>query len=241
VAWSPDGTKLGFTYVGDDGIRTLGLVNRDGAGFRSFGAAADGVTAWAWTTPNRLVVVSARNPIATDPQSYDLLREVDENFTVLQLLSASLGRAAGLEVRAGSGDLVYLNEYGLGVTNPAKGVYRMFKIGDGGAADVSRRKLSLSPDGAWAAVIVDGTRMVVDVETGAAVPLGQAAADDMVGPWSADGSVVGYLGRSDGAPSRMVTAYHPNGQVAWTRPEVTGEAGFLAAGWAGTVLCPPAG
>ena len=54
----------------------------------------------------------------------------------------------------------------------------------------------------------------------------------MVGPWSADGTVVGYLGHPDGATAGTVTAYRRDGALAWSRSAVAGDPGFLPTGWA---------
>jgi hypothetical protein len=234
VAWSPNGARVAFTYVADDGTRIFATVNRDGTGFTPHPLGP--VTALTWNLVNRPVVVTARPPAGTDPHHYDVIQDYGDTAEHVALLSASAGEVAGIDVRPGSGEIVYLNEYGVHLLDLAKGIFVPFKIGSGGPADVSRRKLSVSPDGAWAAVIVDGTRMLVDLTGGSTVALGPAGPDDMVGPWSADGSAVGYLGHPDGGDG-SVTAYRRDGSIAWTRPAVAGDPGFSTTGWAGTVLC----
>ena len=233
VAWSPDGTRVAFTYVRDDGIRVFATVKRDGTGFTPRDDTFGGITGLAWKLNNGPVSVTARPPVGTDTHHYDIIREYGDTAEPLALLNASAGEVAGIEVRPRSGEIVFLNEYGVNLEDLSKGKFVYFKVGSGGPADVNRRKLSVSPDGAWAAVILNGTRTLVDLNGGTTVALGPATADDMVGPWSADGSVVGFLSN----PDRAVTAYRRDGGVAWTRPAVAGDPGFLTTGWAGTVLC----
>jgi hypothetical protein len=237
VAWSPDSTRVAFTYVADDGTRTFATVNRDGTGFISHTDTLGPVTGLTWNLANRPVTVTARYPSGTETHHYDVIRDYGDTAEHVALINAAAGEVAGIEIRPGSGEVVYLNEYGVQLEDLARGIYVPFKIGSGGPADVSHRKLSVSPDGAWAAVIVDGIRTLVDLNGGTTVTLGPATPDDMVGPWSADGTVVGYLGHPDGATAGTVTAYRRDGAAAWSRSAVAGDPDFLPTGWAGSVLC----
>lgn len=230
----------GFTYVKDDGRRGFATVNRDGTGF--WAPPNDdwpaGVTGLTWSLRNQPVAVTARPPTdGNETHHYDLIFEYGPTPDKIAGIEYAAGEVAGIEVRPGSGEIVFLNEYGVVLSDLSKGIYVQHKIGSGGPVDVERRKLSISPDGAWAAVIVDGNRMLVDLAGGATVALGPATAADMVGPWSADGTTVGYLGRQTAGETGTVTAYRRDGGVAWTRPGLPGDPGFLATGWAGTKLC----